>query len=317
MRRLSLWAGGLAGLLVLSGCVPPWMRNSSNDGTGRMVGGNPSAETVVAGLNDNANLVQSLQCTNVTLEGSRGLGILQRMEMPAKLVCQRPRNFRLQASLSGTQLADVGSNNDEFWFWMGKTDEPYVFHCSYQDFASGRVQLDNFPFQPEWVMEVLGMGTYDPRKQYQVVPERNGVLDLVEQTRGADNKPVRKVTMVQVVGNGRYQVIGHKLMSANGRDPICSALVRKLVRDQATGAILPSVVELSWPAQRMTMKLTMNDLRVNPPIPPEQAAVAFTRNNLRSLQGYDLARRAPDAPQGQALQQAGGAYQTYPYPTQR
>jgi hypothetical protein len=290
------------------------MRNPSNDGA-RLPGGNPSPETVVAALNENANLVQSLQCLNVSVEGSRGLGIIQRMEVPAKMVCQRPRSFRLQASMAGSPLADIGSNNDEFWFWMGKSEDPYVFHCTYEDFGAGRVQLDNFPFQPEWVMEVLGMGTYDTHKQYQLVAARNGTLELAEQTRGADGKAVRKVTVVQVVGS-QYRVIGHKLLSANGRDLICSAMVQKLARDPATGAIVPSCVQLSWEAQRMKMKLTLNDLQVNPQIAPEQAAVAFTRSNLRSLPGYDLARRAPDAPPGQALQQAGGTYPTYPYQAQ-
>src|SRR4029078_5880788 len=98
------------------------------------------------------------------------------------MVCKKPGNFKLVASVVGNQAVDLGSNDQEFWFWISKAEPPYLFHCSYNDFARGGVRLP-FPFQPEWVMEALGMAEYGSPQDYQLVCRGKAGLERVQQTR--------------------------------------------------------------------------------------------------------------------------------------
>src|SRR5439155_23433913 len=118
--------------------------------------GTPTAEQLVAYLNDNARRLQSIESRDVQLDASMKW---ETFGLTGVMVCQKPRNFRLMAKAASMSMADVGSNQDEFWFWVGKSDPPYLFHCSHQDFAQGRSQV-KFPLQPDWVMVALGMAEY-------------------------------------------------------------------------------------------------------------------------------------------------------------
>ena len=120
------------------------------------------------------------------------------------MICQKPRNFRLSAKALGNTAADLGSNDREFWFWISKNEPPYLYHCSYEDYARGvRMPL---PFQPDWIVEALGVGEYDPAKNYRVVPSGAGV-DLVEETT-SQGQPVRKITRLARGRNYQWQVVG-------------------------------------------------------------------------------------------------------------
>ena len=47
--------------------------------------------------------------------------------LDALLACQKPRDFRLKGSIGGKQVVDIGSNDDEFWYWIseiGQADAP-------------------------------------------------------------------------------------------------------------------------------------------------------------------------------------------------
>jgi len=289
MRRLPFCLG-LIGLCLLAGCDKFAFLRPKSDAP-RVAGPLPSADEVTASLNRNAQAIQSIECTQVDLDCSHGI---QSIGLDAKLVCQKPQNFRMNAKIGGSTMVDMGSNEQEFWFWISKADPPYLYHCAYQDYNTGRARLP-FPFQPQWVMEALGMGAYEARN-CTVAANRSTGFDLIEQAQGPDGKPVRKVTVVRRVQD-QYQAIAHHLADARGKE-ICSAYVMAFQQDHITGAILPKQVQLMWPAERMKMKITLQGTTVNDQIPAGRVAALFTRPSWQNIQGYDLAR-GPDSPAGQ------------------
>jgi hypothetical protein len=225
----------------------------------------------------------------------------QSVGLRAAMACQKPRNFRMKAQLMGSTAVDLGSNDQEFWYWISKADPPYLFHCSYEDFARGQARMP-FPFQPDWIMEALGIAEYDPSKAYEVVA--NGqAIDLVERTVSPQGQPVRKVTRLSRGRNRQLQVTAHLLQDAQGKE-ICSAFVTDVQQDAATGALLPRHVQLVWPAERLRMKLRLDQVAVNPgSITGDRVALLFNRPSLRDVPSYNLARGL-DAPSG-GLQPAG------------
>src|SRR5207245_11303738 len=150
--------------------------------------------------NKNDRQIQTMTCNPIELDITQEI---QQFHISGKLACQRPRYFRMQADVVARTEADIGSNDQEFWYWI-KRGDPYLIHCSYQDLANG-VRIP-FPFQPDWVMEALGMSEYetDPAA-YRVLPSGR-TIQLVQSTRNLQGQPVRKLTEVN---SSTLRVIGH------------------------------------------------------------------------------------------------------------
>jgi len=292
MRQVT--AGlGLTAVLLAAGCNHgPGMRPDYNT---RVPAETPSPAQLVNYLNDNARRVQAVQCNQVAMDCRQGS---QRVGLDGMLVCQKPRNFRLRAKVVGQPAVDIGSNNDEFWYWISKAEPPYLFHCAYQDLARGNVRMP-FPFQPDMIVAALGMSEHDPNSKYEV-KEYPQYLELIEPAVSPQGQPVQKVTVFHrgQAAPGRPQVLAHVLKDARG-NLVCKATVQEVQVNRETGAILPRKVSLVWPSQRIQMDLQLYDLRVVS-IDPERAGHLFQRRDL-TMPSFDLARWAPD---GQDLQRA-------------
>ena len=92
----------------------------------------------------------------------------------------------------GKREVDLGSNDQEFWYWIRRSDPPYQVYCSYQALSEGKVTQLPFPFQPDWVLETLGMGNYGPASRYKLETEQER-FKLVEVVRGPQGRDVKKV----------------------------------------------------------------------------------------------------------------------------
>ncbi|MEY4191063.1 MAG: hypothetical protein RIR17_1799 [Planctomycetota bacterium] len=290
----------LALLSVLVGCNS-WPGLRDRDTARNLPGETPSAQQLVAYLNNNGQRVQAIQCNQVSIDAKQGNQTAPGLD--GLMVCQKPRNFRLKAKVIGQPAVDIGSNNQEFWYWISKVEPvPYVFHCNYDELDKGNVRLP-FPFHPDMIVSALGMGEYDPSKQYEVkVNQQN--IELVEPVAIYQGKQVRKSTVFQrkAISQGKYQVAGHILRDIQGRE-ICNATVYEVQQSRETGAILPQRIKIVWPEEKMEMLLRLNDMQVTT-VTPDRAERLFSRNDLSSLPGFDLARWAPD--QGTPIQRTRG-----------
>jgi hypothetical protein len=261
----------------------------------------PPKEALIGYLNDNAGRIQSVNCPTMHIDATSGIESIGGIK--GMLVCEKGRNFRLGAFAMGAQEVDVGSNDKEFWFWIKRNEPPYLMHCSYDDLNTGRVRMP-FPFQPEWIMEALGITPCGPPEKYELKTNPN-TLELVEKARSPQGQPITKVTVFQrtrAEGN-QPQVTAHILQDAAGKE-IVSAVITEVQQDPATGAILPRRVKLTCPSEKMTLKLFLEKVVVNDPKLPEREAALFTRPVLTGVTSYDLAR-GPDAPPASPVRRAG------------
>ncbi|HXG13163.1 MAG TPA: hypothetical protein VNK04_25625 [Gemmataceae bacterium] len=296
MRYMAIALGLTAALL------PTACNNFRNHPPPEQVRGfdrTPTAEQLVRHLNHNAQRVQGVEYQRAWIDVKQGNDTVM---LESLLACQKPRNFRLIGRAVGNREVDIGSNDQEFWYWIKRAPEPnYVYYCSHEDFRRG-VRLP-FPFQPEWVMEALGVASYDETKKYEV-RETPRTVELIERTTTPQGQPVRKVTVFDrgQLATGRVQPAGYVLQDASGRE-IASAKVADIQYDPATGAVLPRRVQLVWPAEKIEMTMKLEGPRVGP-IDPQRAAGIFSRRDLASLPSYDLAR-GPDAASGR-VERTGG-----------
>ncbi|NBS90586.1 hypothetical protein EBS67_11400 [bacterium] len=176
MNMLIKKASAFALLSLMVGCNS-WPGLRDRDNSRNTPNETPTAQQLVSYLNNNGQRVQAIQCNQVSIDAKQGNQTAPGLD--GLMVCQKPKNFRLKAKVIGQPAVDIGSNNQEFWYWISKVEPvPYVFHCNYDELEKGNVRLP-FPFHPDMIVSALGMGEYDPSKQYEVKVNQQNV-ELVE-----------------------------------------------------------------------------------------------------------------------------------------
>lgn len=264
----------------------------------------PTKDDLIYYMNKNASMLRSLDVRDLSLDITGGN---QTIGVSASLYCQQPRNFRMRAKKPavGGNAADIGSNQDEFWYWISEDKPPDLYHCSYSDLARG-VRLP-FPVEPEWVMEALGMKRYDPARLENFSVEVKGrTIELIEQTTSSANQPIKKVTLF-VNGNASGtspQITGYRAYDANGK-LTCLATIDSVRRDPS-GAVVPHKATFEWPAQKLKLKMELDDVTVNNPNTDAQRnAELFSRPTYKNIRSFDLARGTYDGPP-MRIQPTGG-----------
>jgi hypothetical protein len=311
--RSIIAAATLAVLMLALGCnIAPHRRDNPPSAPAPVAdNAMPMAENLVRYLNANAQRIregEAISCANVPIDVHADG---QRVGVNGKLMCQAPRNFRLTAVLLGNPAVDIGSNKDEFWYWISKNQPPYLFHCSYEALARG-VSIP-FPFQPDMAVTALGLSKYDETKRYEVRRGDNKkgppTIELIEQTVSAQNQPIQKITVFNAQAArtpDQPQVIAHVLKDAQG-NILCVANIRRAQYVGSNGAIIPREVVFNWPSQKLQMTMHIENPQVVS-LTEDRAGTVFSRRQL-GYQSYDLAVRALD---GAGLQRAGATAPVYP-----
>jgi hypothetical protein len=310
MRQAKVGLGLL--LLLGAGCDPLHGGMFNRDRNDRPVTDKPpQAAELIDWMNWNARKVQGIQADDVALdckENGRGIGL------SGQLAAQKPHFFLLKARLAGQDFVNVGSNDQELWYWISKVEPvPYVFHCDHAEMARGGARMP-FPFQPDMVMSALGLAEYDPKKSYELKVNPQ-TLELIEPAMSPQGQPVKKVTVFDRMqaAPGKPQVVAHILRDQQGKE-ICTARVVRvqqvpLDRSGGNSVTLPYEVVLAWPDQKLEMRMRLGKLR-SATFEQERLPVVFSRRALADLPSYDLARGAADQPggvgQNQSFQRTGG-----------
>lgn len=290
MSRIA-WVFGPGLLLSLLGCTSTrWGFVKPDRPTGGGVG-SPEVQSVAAlvdYLNDNSRRIQSVRVDDLDLTCSQGS---QSFGLRGQMVTQKPRGFRMGAKALGSPVVDLGSNEQEFWYWISKADPPYQVYCSYKDLAEGRVRRMPFPFQPEWVMESMGLGPYGPAEKYRLEHDADS-LRLIEKTTSPQGTAVRKVIVMKrrPMQPPHPQVTAFLLVDDASGKEICAAHIGEIQIDRGTGAIVPRKLELRWPAEKLKLSMRLDSTSVNPQIGP----AAFQRRQMDGIQSFNLARMQVD-----------------------
>jgi hypothetical protein len=223
-----------------------------------LLGPNPSEAEVITYLNANTSRVTAWRAERASIRG-RGDASTP-VDLNADLTIEAPRNFRLRAGTLAGPEVDLGSNEDEFWFWNRRSEEKYV-HVAYHDPESASGRELPIPFQPQWIMEALGVMPIDAATTTSQ-PGRPGTktIVLISEQVSPQGRPVRKMTLVDTCHG---IILKHDLVDEQGK-LIASAQMSRHVRDPRTQAVLPTQIDLDWPKANVGLTLVMGQLDVNP-----------------------------------------------------
>jgi hypothetical protein len=261
VRRLSIGSGLLL-LVTATGCA--FQAQFTNNEFGSPLPANASVEDVVRRVNANIERLSAWRSNDVRISG-QSLPV----HLTGTISVERPRNFHLTAGILGMdEEADFGSNAEWFWFWVKRgsmNGEPsYVYQARHEDVPNSQ-RLAQIPFQPDWLMEALGVVPIDAH-QVSLHLERGGqVVNLISERLTPSGQTVKKVIRVDL---RRGVVLSHSLHDMNG-NLIARARLDRHFRDRATGIVMPHLIALEWPQTNLQINLEIEQMDVNPTtIPP-------------------------------------------------
>jgi len=292
MRKIQTLVLGIAlGLPLLAGCylINP-RKNDTPINVPTTSDKQPTTASLVNYLNLNAKQIQSVRAS-LEIDAKQGI---QSLSISGGLAARRPRELRLRGKVVGTPVVDVGSNDKQFWYWIGKTKEDYYYSCSYQDLAKGNVQVP-FPVEADMVMAALNMAEYDVNGKYDLRKVKDA-WELIQDTTSAAGQPVKRVTVFRGTraNPGEPQVLEHSMRDAKN-NLVCRATVQRV--QVIGGAVVPTKVAIEWPAQKVKMTLMLSSLEVNK-ITDAEAARVFSLEGV-GKEVFDLARGRVVTPSSQ------------------
>jgi len=205
---------------------------------------------------------------------------------------------------------DLGSNPEQFWVYTGGAGEPMFVYASHSDFESGRAKIPGgLPFEPDWVMQALGMAKLPEGAPYEVkIDERERTYVLGWDAVTPNGVRVRKEIVFEgePAAGTRSQVKRHVLRDAK-RNVIATAEVRAAESFRVAGADAkgrplagqyPTRLVLRWEEPRFEMDMNLNRGTVNSGLTDDRRAVLFTRPSNLGTPAIDLAVARFDAPTG-------------------
>jgi hypothetical protein len=141
------------------------------------------------------------------------------------------------------------------------------------------------PVEPEWLVEALGLPTFQPFEEHQG-PEPVGAGRL--QVRSRRRTAAGEMTKITVVDAQRGLVLAQHLYDAQNR-LIASAVTSNHIHDGLSGANLPRQIELQLPTTQMQLRTDVVDWKINT-LGPEQADIwALPNKAAEGFQHVDLA----------------------------
>ncbi len=288
-------------LLAASGCRTAGVGNLAREDLA------PPQETLTAAEvirehNRTAERIESLEAhPSITVTSPDFNGVVQ-----GAMAMERPRNFSLVLTGGPMRIkaADIGSNDDEFWFWVksrARTKEYYF--CEYDE--TGKSPLAT-TLQPELIVEALGL---------RIIPEADAVGCTIQpgptqDTLALTYKPSKTqgetFTRMTIFSESSKRIREHRVYSGEGPGKIllAQAVVKGYQKvafpPEAGGGggevYLPLNLRLDWFQEKLSLEVTMASMgyptKVNPVFKQAQRDALFVEPKPQGYTRVNLAERA-------------------------
>ncbi len=195
----------------------------------------------------------------VTMSGAPPLGGTIDVQAPTRL------RIRAEVPITNFEMADFGSNGEDIWFW-GK-GAPAVVAVSHEDLPYALQQMQ-IPFEPEWLMEVLGVVPINVEEYELIRPTSDASwIDLVARRKSPSGEQVVRVVRVDMCHG---HIVEQRVQTLDG-ELIASARLGDYKPDVTNRYVLPHLVHLEWPVTETSLTLQLGAIHANPVPQPETA----------------------------------------------
>jgi hypothetical protein len=256
----------------------------------------------VAEHNRNAESIESLEAKPTIGLRSK----LRRGQGDGRLAMVRPRNFKLEiySTVANRSLANIGSNDEEFWFSVQSSEDPSIYWCKYSELESSALSV---AFQPDWIIEAIGLKPITPEEADGIRVERtddphaSALLFPPTKSRGETYQ------RMMIVSNYTRRIKEHRLYE--GTRPRQTLLAKAVVpsykdydlEKSESGAFrscyLPQSVKLDWIKDQLSLDVVLpaEDVKVNQ-FDESRSAAVFVEPVIPGYERINLADMARAAP---------------------
>ena len=217
----------------------------------------PQLEEVVDHLNRNVEKLSSWRAHSIQIRANN-------IPLHGTLAVEKGGHLRLQVNTVVGHEVDLGSNDDVFWIWAKRMEPSYVY-CRHDQIDSARQSL-GVPFEPDWLMQALGVSPIDPTGLTMQIDATNHRARLVQPVVTAHGHTMQKVMLVDLV-NG--VIVEHSVHDGRGQK-LAQARLGDFRVDRKSGAVLARHVNLDWPQNQMSLVMNLGHVDVNPSSIPSQ-----------------------------------------------
>jgi hypothetical protein len=229
----------------------------------------PNAIRLILDYNQRAQHVHSLTA-DVTIEATRRD---QGVSFPGQLAVRYPQDLRLVGKWLGQPGIDLGSNDRVFWLRLETGPELSVPRGGWQRTQAGWPVSD----APDALLHFLCMSPLPlAANLYEVRRNTHGAVELMlppfTDVRGA---LVRRGIAFDKQPAGMYRPAGETLYDGYNENVLRRATFRDFRQDAETGADVPTQITVEWPADHVTIVLSLNSLRLNEKWDGQRAAALF------------------------------------------
>ena len=291
---LAMAALGLGGCVALN-------RGSINPKPRPVVERTFDLEAFVAEHNRNAESIQSLEAKPTIGMRSK----LRSGQGDGKLAMVRPKNFKLEiySSTINRNIANIGSNDEEFWFSIPSRDDPSIYWCKHSELESSALSI---AFQPDWIIEAIGLKPITPEEADGIRVERtddpNSSALLFPPTKSQGETYQR----MMIVSNYTRRIKEHRIYEGKGQQTLLAqAIVSNYMEfdleKSESGAFqschLPENVKLEWKKDQLALDVVLRkeDVKVNR-FDSSRAAAVFVEPVIPGYERVNLADMARAAP---------------------
>jgi hypothetical protein len=254
----------------------------------------------VADHNRNADSIQSLEAKPTIGMRSK----LRHGQGDGRLAMVRPQSFKLEiySSAINRNIANIGSNDEEFWFWVQGSDDPSIYWCNYNELESSALSI---AFQPDWIIESIGLKPITPAEadsiRVQPTADPNASALLFPPTKSHGETFQR----MMIVSNYTRRIKEHRIYDGkyDGNRILAQAIVTNykdydLEKTEAgayQSCYLPESVKLEWKKDQLELNVVLQDVRVNQ-FDSSRAAAVFVEPVIPGYERVNLADMARHSP---------------------
>lgn len=248
---------------------------------------NIALDAMIDRHNQNAAKLDRLRAeTSVSIKGedSGGGGTHGHMAL------ERPHDFKLDLQAGfGRDVADVGSNDDQFWVWTSKSPEKAIYVGYYDDAGDLPAELI---FQPEWIVEALGVREIPDQERSRITIKKGETPETQILVHRRVNGKGQQSVKETIVDRGTGQILEHRFYGRDGRNLLARVETTDYRRvplpagdGGAAGAsevLLPHRIKLTaTPPQqeRFQMDMSLSGIKANPTFTEEQRQTYFSVPN--------------------------------------
>jgi hypothetical protein len=164
--------------------------------------------------------------------------------------------MELDKPVSGCPVVHLGSNDKEYWLWMRDENDGAVL---VGDYRNGSDVASEMMFQPEWVIEALGLRTISPAEESRIKSEPGETPGTLLLTHYRDDGQGSTTIKRTVVDKQTGRPLRHLFYASDQRRPVAVATVSAPVRVPVqSDSEAPKTVEIP---QRIALTISPTENR--------------------------------------------------------